>query len=57
MLGFVIMFVIVTGFTRIYIKKFDVKGKNVISVIIGFILTGFLNIIQLLLNGVLGIIF
>jgi hypothetical protein len=57
MWSFIVMAVIVFIFTRIYINKFDLKGKNVISLISAISLTGFLNIIQLILHGVLSAIF
>jgi hypothetical protein len=57
MLGFIIMLILVTIFTRIYINKFDIKGKDIIALIIGFSLTVFLNLIQFVLKSILDLIF
>lgn len=57
MLNFIVMLIIVTIFARIYINKFNIKGKNIISVIAGVSLTGFLNFIQFALKGILDLIF
>jgi hypothetical protein len=57
MQSFIIMLIIVTVFTRIYINKFDIKGKDVISIMLAIILTGLLNFIQLILKFVLDLIF
>lgn len=57
MLSFIIMVVIVFLLTRVYLDKFDIKGKSVISLIAAISLTGFLNLIQFILHGVLSAIF
>jgi hypothetical protein len=57
MLNFVVMLAIVTVGTRIYINKFEMKGKNLIALAISFILTVSLNLIQLLLKFILDLIF
>lgn len=50
MLNFIIMLAIVTVATRIYINKFDMKGKDVIALAISVSLTTVLNLIQFLLT-------
>lgn len=57
MFSFIIMFCIVLIFTRIYINKFDIKGKDIISIIVAISLTGFLNLIQFVLKFILDLIF
>jgi len=57
MQSFIIMLIIVTVFTRIYINKFDIKGKDVISIVLAIIFTGLLNFIQFILKFVLDLIF
>jgi hypothetical protein len=57
MIGAVLMFGGTLVFSRICLNKFNINGKNVISIAIALILTLFLNSIQLLLNFLLGLIF
>jgi hypothetical protein len=57
MLNFIVMLAIVTVGTRIYINKFEMKGKNLIALVISFILTVSLNLIQWLLKILLDFIF
>jgi len=57
MLEFIIMLIVVLIFTRVYINKFDIKGKDVISIVIAIILTGSLNLIQVILKFLLDLIF
>lgn len=57
MLSFIIMLIIVTIFTRIYINKFDIKSKDIISLILAFSLTTILNLIQWLSKLIIDFIF
>lgn len=57
MVGFFVMMILVTAFTRVNINKFDIKGKNIIALIIGVSFTGFLNLIQVILKWILDLIF
>lgn len=57
MLKFIIMLILVTIFTRVYINKFDIKGKDVIALAISFSLTVFLNLIQWIFKFILDLIF
>lgn len=59
MLDFIIMLIILTVFTRIYLNKFDThnKNKDIIAIAISIVLAGTLNFIQLILNFILNSIF
>ena len=55
MIEFILMLCIIVIFIRIYINRFDIQGKDIISVTIALILTTFLNLIQLGIDSILKI--
>lgn len=56
MLNFIMMFCAILIFVRIYINKFDIQGKDIISIGVALSLTAILNLIQWLIDAVLKII-
>jgi len=57
MLGFILMLCIIVIFTRLYLNKFDIERKDLISIVISVSLTILLNLIQLLADIILKLIF
>lgn len=57
MLEFVFMVCLVLIFIRVYINKFDTKGKDLISIVLAIVLTGSLYFIQFAIKFVLDLIF
>lgn len=57
MFNFILLASVTTLFARIFVGKTDLKSKNTISLVIGISLASILNLIQILIDFILTIIF